>query len=51
MAELTWEINQFTADMIATNVVEESHLFGAISAIVYFILISVYNLLIKKDAK
>ena len=35
IAELNWEINSATAGLIEANVVEESHLAGAISAVVY----------------
>ncbi len=47
VSELTWEINQFTADMIAANVVEESHFFGAISAVIYVVLVSIFRILVK----
>lgn len=48
--ELNWEINQFTADLIDANVVEESHLFGAISGVIYFVIFILFNLLKSKKA-
>ncbi|MGX5202104.1 rhombosortase [Aliikangiella sp. IMCC44632] len=33
--ELIWEINQSTASLIEANVVEESHLFGAIAGVIF----------------
>lgn len=42
--ESTWHINESTEKMIGANVVEESHLFGAIAALVFVICL----LLIKK---
>ncbi|WP_444994172.1 rhombosortase [Aliikangiella sp. IMCC44359] len=35
--ELNWEINQTTASFINANVVEEAHLFGTISSIIFCI--------------
>jgi rhomboid family GlyGly-CTERM serine protease len=46
--EMNWEVNQFTADLIGSNVVEESHLFGAISAVIYFMLFSLWLLIAQK---
>ena len=37
LVENLWEINQSTEQLIAANVVEESHLFGVLSAIVFYL--------------
>jgi len=36
--ELGWHINQTTESLIGANVVEESHAFGALSAIIFFVI-------------
>jgi len=41
--ELNWEINASTAGLIEANVVEESHLFGAISGLVFWGLFLLIN--------
>lgn len=43
IAELNFEINQATADFIDANVVEEAHLYGAISAVLYFGIFILFN--------
>ncbi|TQV84499.1 rhombosortase [Aliikangiella coralliicola] len=48
-AELNWDINQVTAEFIKSNVVEEAHLYGAISAIIYFAIITSYRLFLKRE--
>ena len=37
ITELNWEINSATAGFIDANVVEEAHLFGAISAVIFYL--------------
>lgn len=48
--ELNFEINQTTADFIGANVVEEAHLFGAISALVFCTCWFIYEWSKKKSA-
>jgi rhomboid family GlyGly-CTERM serine protease len=50
ISELSWEINQFTSDLIDANVVEESHLFGAISAFIYFAVFTLWQFVRKEKA-
>ena len=43
-AESFWQINAETEKLINANVVEESHTFGALSAFIFFILWTIFNL-------
>ena len=44
LVELNFEVNQFTAQFIDANVVEEAHLSGAIAGIFYYLIITIYQL-------
>jgi len=50
-AELFWEINFTTAELIEANVVEEAHLFGALSAVIFYFGYLVNRHLIQKQKK
>lgn len=50
ISELSWEINEFTSDLIEANVIEESHLFGAVSAVIYFMFFYLWQLTKQKKA-
>lgn len=47
--ELNFEINQTTVDFIGSNVVEEAHLFGALSALIFCSLRFGYWMVVKKS--
>jgi rhomboid family GlyGly-CTERM serine protease len=46
IVENIWQINNSTEKLIAANVVEESHLFGVVSAVVFCILLTLYRQLL-----
>ncbi len=50
IAELNWEINSATAGLIDANVVEESHLAGALSAACYSLFCYLIHMTKKKSA-
>ena len=47
-AESFWQINDSTEELIGTNVVEESHSFGAVSALVFCFILFAINKLQKR---
>lgn len=47
IVELNWEVNQVTASLIDTNVVEEAHLFGAISGVIYYLIWYLFKKVVK----
>jgi len=51
IAELNWEINSGTAELIGSNVAEEAHLYGALSAVAYFVIVLIMNQFKKQTKK
>lgn len=48
IAEQTWQINDSTAALIGANVLEESHMYGAIGGAIFAL---AYRILLKRTAK
>lgn len=48
--EGNWEINQFTANLIGTNVLEEAHLYGGVCGLSYWLFCSAIDRINKKGA-